>query len=103
MQQLLDKSDVSATSLRIAAITGGRFRARVYPLVAALAVLFGLGTVALGIVHVVKQSSKLQEAKSKARSIALDGAAKINSRLQSLTPVAERIATDLTSGAVQPQ
>ncbi len=103
MQRLLDKSDASATSLRIAAITGGRFRARVYPLIAVLAVLFGLGTLLLGILHVLKQSSKLQEAKSNARAIALDGAVKINSRLQSLTPVAERIAADLTSGALQPQ
>lgn len=103
MQQLLDRSDASATSLRIAALTSGRFRTRVYPLVAVFAILFGLATVLLAIQHVVKQSSKLQEAKQNARAIAVEEATKINSRLQRLTPVAERIAAGLTSGALQPQ
>ena len=103
MQQLLDRSDASATSLRIAALTSGRFRARVYPVIAVLAVLFGLATVLLGIQHVIKQSGKLQEAKSSARAIAVEQADVINSRLQRLTPVAERMAAALTSGALQPQ
>jgi len=78
-------------------------KAQAFRIVAILCVVFGLGTIALGVQHVRMQRSALQNAQSTARRIALDQVAIINARLQKLTPVAEGIAADLSSGVLKPE
>ena len=67
-----------------------------------LAFLFGGGAILFGIQHALMQRTVVRNAKDTARRIANDQAAIINIRLQKLTPVAEGIAADLTSGALKP-
>jgi hypothetical protein len=79
------------------------FKAQPFLIVVILCVLSGLGAIVLGVQHVYMQRSALQNAQNTARRVALDQVAIINARLQKLTPVAEGIAADLTSGALKPE
>jgi hypothetical protein len=74
-----------------------------FRLIVALCVFFGIGSIALGIQHVLMQRASLQNAQSTARRVAIDQASIINARLQKITPVAEGIAADLTSGTLKPE
>jgi hypothetical protein len=103
MPGLLEQQDPSMTALRISAFTSGRFRAKVYPLIIVLTVLCGLAAVGLGIQHIVNQHRLLQAAKSEARRKAVEQAGIISSNLEKLTPIAQRIAAELSSGALKPE
>lgn len=84
-------------------MAAGEAGARLFQLTALLAILFGFGTAALAVRHIVNQRSVLQGARSAARRIAVEQAGIIDARLEKLTPVAERIAADLSSGALKPE
>ena len=75
----------------------------VFRVAALLALFFAVAAVLLGIQHFVNQGRKLREAKTEARQIAIKQAEIIGQRLKKLTPVAERIAADLSSGALKPE
>src|SRR5438876_827983 len=77
-------------------------RARAFRIIALLSFLFGAGAIIFGIQHTLMQRSAVRNAKDTARHVAVDQATIINTRLQKLTPVAEGIAADLTSGALKP-
>lgn len=74
-----------------------------FRMTAVFAVIFGIATVALAIQHLVNEGRALREAKSEARRIAIEQVRVIGDRLEKLTPVAERIAADLSSGALKPE
>ena len=76
--------------------------ARAFRIIAMLAFVFGGGAILFGIQHALMQRTAVRNAKDTARRIANDQAAIINIRLQKLTPVAQGIAADLTSGALKP-
>src|SRR2546421_4248552 len=78
-------------------------KTKAFRIIAILCVFFGLGSIALGIQHLIMQRAALQNAKSTARQVAVDQANIINARLHKLTPIAEGIAADLTSGALKPE
>src|SRR5579864_3623719 len=80
-----------------------RFPAWVFRVSALLALAFGVATVGLGIWNIVGRSRTLREAKGAARRIAIEQAGIIGARLQKLTPIAEQIAADLSSGALKPE
>ena len=74
----------------------------IFRIILALCVVFGAAAVALSVQHVLMQRAALQNAKNTARRVAIDQASIINTRLQKITPIAEGIAADLTSGALKP-
>src|SRR5438105_8572845 len=76
--------------------------ARAFRIIAMLAFLFGGGAILFGIQHALMQRTAVGNAKDTARRIAKDQAAIIDTRLQKVTPIAESIAADLTSGALNP-
>ncbi len=88
---------------RIKNIIAEQVKARTFQMITLLAVFFGLAAVALGIQHIVNQRRVLRDAKSTARRIAIEQARIITARLEKLTPVAEQIAADLSSGALKPE
>src|SRR6266481_2467049 len=88
---------------RIKNIIAEQVKARTFQMITLLAVFFGLAAVALGIQHIVNQRRVLRDAKSTARRIEIEQARIITARLEKLTPVAEQIAADLSSGALKPE
>jgi Cache domain len=86
---------------QIKSILAVQIQTRTFQLIALLAVFFGGTAVVLGIQHIVNQRRVLRDAKSTARRIATEQAGIISARLEKLTPVAERIAEDLSSGALK--
>ena len=87
----------------IRSVTQAPAKARIFRLIALLAIVFGVAAIVLGVRHVWTQEHALHEAKNTARRIAIEQAGIIGARLQKLTPVAERIAADLSSGALKPE
>src|SRR5215470_14474115 len=81
----------------------GPLKPWLFRLAALLALFFAVATVLLGIQHFVNRERRLREAKTEARQIAIQQAEIIGGRLKKLTPVAERIAADLSSGALKPE
>lgn len=75
----------------------------IFRMTAVLAVIFGVATVALAVQHLANRERALREARSDARRIAIEQAKVIGDRLEKLTPVAEGIAADLSSGALKPE
>ena len=75
----------------------------VFRLAGLLTLFSGVAAVLLGIQHFVNQGHRLREAKNEARRIAIKQAEIIGARLEKLTPVAARIAADLSSGALNPE
>jgi methyl-accepting chemotaxis protein-like sensor len=94
---------VSTKPQLIRSVTKAPAKARIFRLIALLAVIFGVAAIVLGVRHVWSQEHALHEAKNTARRIAIEQAGIIGARLQKLTPVAERIAADLSSGALKPE
>jgi hypothetical protein len=78
-------------------------KTKTFRIILILCVFFGLGSIALGVQHLIMQRAALQNAKSTARQVAVDQANIINARLRKITPIAEGIAADLTSGALKPE
>jgi hypothetical protein len=76
---------------------------RPFRIIVTLSIAFGLTAVILGVQHLLMQGAALQTAQNTARQIAIDQAKIINTRLQKITPIAEGIAADLTSGALRPE
>ena len=64
----------------------------------ALCALFGAGAVTLSVQQVLLQRRALNQEKEKARSVAAELAHTIDSKLTSLTPIATRIAQELSTG-----
>ncbi|HWZ42911.1 MAG TPA: cache domain-containing protein [Candidatus Saccharimonadales bacterium] len=88
---------------RIQSIFVEQCKARIFQVIVLLAVFFGLAAVALGIQHIATQRRAVRNAQSIARRIAIEQAAIISARLEKLAPAAERIATGLSSGTLNPE
>jgi Cache domain len=78
-------------------------RPMVLRLVAVPAFVFGVAAIVLSLSYVLNRGEALDDAKNSARQIALKQAGMIGARLQTLTPVIDRIASDLSSGILKPE
>lgn len=95
---------MKATPTLESSTTGsGRPGSTAFGIAVILCVVFGIGTVYLGIQHVLMQRNSLLNARNTARQVAVDQATIIDTRLKKLTPIAAGIAADLTSGALKPE
>src|SRR5690349_13653816 len=79
-------------------IIPGKRRTRAFQAAMALCALFGAGAVTLSVQQVLLQRRALNQEKEKARSISTELADTIDHKLTSLTPIATRIAQELSSG-----
>jgi Cache domain len=67
------------------------------------ALAFGVATAVLSLSYVLNRGRAMNDAKNSARQIAVRQAGMIGARLQALTPVIDRIASDMSSGTLKPE